>query len=112
MAAGEDWHQLIPAGEPSYDIADGVNVWPMLAHGAASPRHELVLEAHADESLVHGNAFIQGDWKILRFGSVIRNDENGWFPPPGQDANRTPYTLACGPPPARVDLEECTREYW
>ena len=24
--------------------------------------------------------------------------ENGWFPPPGQDPARTPYTLKCGAP--------------
>lgn len=113
MAAGEDWHNFIPAQEPPYLLGDGLNAWPMLSNSSApSPRTWVLLETHGAgvAQRVHGDALIAGDWKLIKWAQVMPQIENGWFAPPGQAPNTT-YTVKCGPPPARVDPNACSTNW-
>ena len=100
MAAGEDWTKHIPKDEPPYQLGDGVNNWPMLSSGGkpgSSARDWLLYETHPadDKGREHGDALVVGDMKIIKWGQTMPQDENGWYPPPGQDANSTTYLLPC-----------------
>lgn len=116
-ASGENWTSFIPPGEPAYLLGDGVDVWETLSTGAPSPRDWLVLETHppgaGQGDRVHGDAFILGDMKIVRWDAVNPQEENGWFPPPGQDPSKVLYKLACGrdgPPTTLPDPHQCSNE--
>ena len=99
---GGDWRKWIPASEPPYAPGDGVNNWPMLQAGGAkgsSARDWLLYETHPENTESnHGDAFVLGDFKIIRTSSTNPSDENGWHVPPGEDANATTYAIArrCG----------------
>ena len=72
----------------------------MLSGAGPSRRTEHLVETHtAKPHAVVDQALIVGRWKILRQATKINTAwelEQGWFPPPGQDPNRTQYSLACG----------------
>jgi hypothetical protein len=102
MASGQELEAFIPPGEPPYLLGDGLDVWDALRTGdqSRSARDWMLLETHprdADDR-VHGDAFIEGDWKILSW-TYSPEEENLWHPPPGQDPDTTPYLFSCGPPP-------------
>jgi arylsulfatase A-like enzyme len=103
MASGRNWTDFTPPNEPPYLLGDGLDVWDGLSTGDASlsPRDWLVLETHPRNATdrVHGDAFIKGDWKILRY-QYSPAEEAGWHPPPGQDPTQVVYQLGCPPPPA------------
>jgi hypothetical protein len=85
MAAGREWTDFISPSEPKYELGDGINLWPVLTGAVTdSPRQWLLLECHPDgQSIVHGNAFIYGDMKIVKLGDTHPQAENGNFPPTG-----------------------------
>eukprot|EP01047_Picozoa_sp_COSAG01_P088069 COSAG01_NODE_20547_length_948_cov_1.269729_2_plen_205_part_00 len=78
----------------------------MLSGAGPSRRTEHLVETHtAKPHAVVDQALTVGRWKILRQATKINTAwelEQGWVPPPGQDPNRTQYSLACGreAPPA------------
>ena len=101
------WRRLVPSTEPMFlpDLGDGIDNWAMLSGSSAvSRRTELLHECHADRRGL-GDALTVGDWKILRQNvkPLIFSNEEGWFPPPGQDPNTTTYALACGAEPPPID---------
>ena len=102
MASGRNWTDFVLPDEPPYLLGDGLDVWDGLSSGDASrsPRDWLVLETHPRNASdrVHGDAFIKGDMKILRY-QYSPDEEAGWHPPPGQDPSRVAYQLGCPPPP-------------
>ena len=116
MASGKDWRTFIPAEEPQYELGDGMDVWPLLSGAGPSPRQWLLYECHPNgSSLVHGNAFAFGSMKIIK-NPGNPHDENGNFPPPGQDPASVDYLLQCGgklPPRAgpAADPNQCSDEY-
>lgn len=116
MASGTNWTSFVPPTEPPYLPGDGLNVWPAISSGAASPRDWVLLEAHPPNTTgadrVHGDGLIVGQWKLLRWGAVMPQVENGWFPPPGQDPNTVNYTVQCGgSPPGKVDPNACGSDW-
>ena len=94
--SGADWTSFAPPGEPPYLPGDGLDAWATLANCSAV-RDWLLLETHPPGApdRVHGDGVIVGGMKLVRFGPTMPADENGWFPPPGQDPHTTHYTLAC-----------------
>ena len=95
---GADFRQFAPPGEPPYEAGDGVDVWATIASAGAAPaqRDWVLLETHANASyLTHGDGLIVGDMKLLEVGPRAPPEEDGWWPPDGQNANTTNYTLAC-----------------
>lgn len=122
MASGRPWTDFVPETEPAYQIGDGLNNWPLMS-GGDSARDWLLYEAHpideiSENSNFHGNAMVLGDMKIIRTGTVNPHDENGHFPPPGQDPASTSYLIMangrCGDRPPRVgpaNGTECSSEY-
>ena len=116
MASGRNWTDFIAADEPPYLLGDGLDVWDALSSGDASrsPRDWLLLETHPRNATdrVHGDAFIKGDWKILRW-QYSPDEENTWHPPPGQDPAAVSYSLGCPPPPAPPagnDTKQCSTD--
>lgn len=102
MSGSAEWQSFAPEGQPPFEEGDGLDLWPALAAGAPamSPRDWLLVETHPTDaqcgSRVHGDALLVGDWKLVRLDTQIsRPDENGWFPPPGQDPSSTPYMVRC-----------------
>lgn len=97
---GKDWKQFAPPGEPPFLPGDGLDLWATIASGGAapSPRDWVLLEAHATPAAVHGNALIVGDMKVITYGGENPADEDGWWPPPGENVSTTPYTVLCGAP--------------
>jgi hypothetical protein len=100
---GADFRAFAPPGEPPYADGDGLDVWATIAGAAAAPQRDwLLLEAHnggAAKALTHGDALVEwranGVLKYLLLGPEDPSDEDGWWPPDGEDPARTPYTLAC-----------------
>ena len=76
-------------------------MWASIASGGAtrSARDWVLLEAHSTPAAVHGNALIVGDLKVLTYGGEDPVDEDGWWPPPGEDVSATPYTVHCAASP-------------
>mmetsp|Transcript_7249 Transcript_7249/g.26662 ORF Transcript_7249/g.26662 Transcript_7249/m.26662 type:complete len:555 (+) Transcript_7249:100-1764(+) len=124
MASGGNWTDLLDPDDPPFLLGDGMDVWKFISGEAAtSPRQEVLHECNpldqtrywsredpsdpSDGSGYHGDALIVGDWKIVH---VELNAEPGWYPPPGQNPNRTSYSVACEPPPA-VNATQCMSEY-
>lgn len=113
-AAGFNWTDFIPANEPPYQYGDGMDVWQTLATGAPSPRDWLLLETHEPNAAdqCHGDALIVGDWKIIKTGPTNPPEEDGWFPPPGQDPASVNYEIKCGKiPAAQPNKNECADQY-
>jgi len=116
MASGRPWTDFIAPDEPPYLLGDGLDVWQGLATGDASqsPRDWLVLETHPRNAgdRVHGDAYIKGDFKILKY-QYSPSEENGWHPPPGQDPTQVSYQLGCPPPPANGNktAAQCSSEW-
>ncbi len=95
---GKDFKQFAPPGEPIYEDGDGLDVWATIASAGAAPvqRDWVLLETHSNASyLTHGDGIIVNDMKLLEVGPTAPSVEDGWFPPDGQNANATPYTLGC-----------------
>lgn len=114
MASGRDWHDFIPADEPPYQLGDGMDVWEGISSGTASPRDWLLLETHPEgaHDRVHGDALIVGDWKLLRWNNTMPPEEDGWFPPPGQDPATVSYRVDCGgTPPGSANPKECNDDW-
>ena len=44
---------------------------------------------------IHGDGLIIGDWKLISWD--YKNNEDGWFAPPGQNIATTPYLVHCNP---------------
>ena len=116
MASGRNWTDFVDADEPPYLLGDGLDVWDGLSSGDASrsPRDWLVLETHPHNASdrIHGDAFIKGDWKILRY-QYSPDEENAWHPPPGQDPTKVTYQLGCPPPPPNNNLSatQCSQAH-
>jgi hypothetical protein len=122
-AGGGNFTRWAPPGEPAYLPGDGLDVWATIASGGAtpSPRDWVLLEAHppGTAGLTHGDALLLADpsdgslYKVIANGPASTATEDGWWPPPGQDAATTPYTLRCdydgrGPRTgAATSLKEC-----
>ena len=113
---GADFTRWAPPGEPPYLRGDGLDVWASIASAGAapSPRSWVLLETHpgSDAGVVHGNGIIQGDWKYVNLGPSTKKDEDGWWPPPGQDASAVPYSVRCagsggGPATGAAPQKEC-----
>jgi arylsulfatase A-like enzyme len=70
MGKPDGWRELLPKGEPAYELGDGMDVWPMLSKdGTPSPRTEAIIETHPDmKMLVHGHALIVWPMKIIKVG--------------------------------------------
>jgi arylsulfatase B len=119
MASGRNWTDFVSPDEPPYLLGDGVNVWDTLASGAPSPRDWLLLETHPPNATdrIHGDGLTVGDWKLLKVGSemLAHADEDGWYPPPGEDPNTTNYSpIKCAPPPPgdnAPDPQECVKDW-
>lgn len=114
MASGRNWTEFIPPGEPPFALGDGLDAWDMLATGAPSPRDWLLFETHPPgaSDRVHGDALQVGDWKILKYGTVMPAEEDGWFPPPGQAPTTVRYTLGCPyPPPPKPTADACRTKF-
>eukprot|EP00439_Symbiodinium_sp_Y106_P020572 s380_g2.t1 len=112
-----------PRGEPGLILGDGIDVWDTFSKGL-EVRKEVLLEAHPEHHwqdrgsvycMIHGNALIVGDWKIIRFGRKAFNPkvEFGWVPPPGQEAASVDYQIACKleNQPSSVDYTECEYDF-
>jgi hypothetical protein len=116
---GKDFRDFAPPGEPRFLVGDGVDVWKSIASGGTAPlpRDWVLLECHTDSAAVHGSALIVGDLKLLQYGETAPVEEDGWFPPAGQDPAATPYTVRCtadGAPPrtGAADLSQCKTPAW
>ncbi len=115
MASGQNWTNYIAPDEPPYLLGDGMDVWDTIATGA-TVRDWVLLETHPPgaNNRVHGDALIVGDMKLIRWNSTMPQDENGWFPPPGQDPSKIIYKglpTPCGAPPKTVDPHECNSNF-
>jgi len=115
VASGRpDWlHKHIPDGEPPFLLGDGIDVWETISSGK-DVRTELIYECHrGSESLLHGNALVVGDWKILQVGEKNPTMEQGWVPPPGEDPDAVAYQLPCNrtQQPGRVLTGECFKAF-
>ncbi|KAJ9473776.1 putative sulfatase PB10D8.02c [Diplonema papillatum] len=104
-----DWlPTLIDAigGEPpaAPQPGDGMSVWSSVSTlNQTSPRSWLLYETHPNnfsDPVQHGHAFMEDDMKIVWTGATNPADEDGWFPPPGQDPSTVNYTVSCAPPPS------------
>ena len=110
---GGDWRQWAPPGEPPYLDGDGMDVWASIASGGATPpaRDWVLLETHSNATyLTHGDGLIVGDMKLVVLGPEAPAMEDGWWPPTGQNAAATTYSVACGPPHPRTgpaNLSQC-----
>eukprot|EP00041_Stephanoeca_diplocostata_P029466 m.870442 g.870442 ORF g.870442 m.870442 type:complete len:534 (-) comp23566_c0_seq8:1823-3424(-) len=121
MASGQNWANFVAKDEPPYQLGDGMDLWAVLSQGADSPRDWLLLECHPDPPQggtigEHGNALIVGDMKIIKLGQTHPEDENGNFPPPGQDPTKTEYLMKCNaaggvPRVGPASATECTDQY-
>lgn len=114
MASGQNWTNFIPPGEPPYLLGDGLNVWPTLSTGSPSPRDWLLLETHpaGASNRVHGDALIVDNMKILKYNVTNPQEENGWYPPPGQDPSKVTYLINCPPTPSKQpDPEQCHTKF-
>eukprot|EP00656_Telonema_subtile_P057873 TRINITY_DN9628_c0_g1_i2.p1 TRINITY_DN9628_c0_g1~~TRINITY_DN9628_c0_g1_i2.p1 ORF type:complete len:484 (-),score=81.37 TRINITY_DN9628_c0_g1_i2:172-1623(-) len=104
MASGSsDWSKWMSAEEAPYALGDGVDNWPMLQAGGvpgSSARDWLLYETHPQHELgrEHGDAFTEGDLKIIKTGDTNPQSENGWHPPPGEDPATVQYVIGarCG----------------
>ena len=98
---GQDFRKWAPPDEPPYEDGDGIDLWQTIASGGQGPaqRDWLLLETHANATyLTHGDALIVNGMKLLSLGPTAPSDENGWWPPDGQDSASTPYTVRCAGP--------------
>jgi len=99
---GGDFRQWAPPGEPPYQEGDGVDVWDTVTGAARAPQRKWVLlevGAGFPAPALHGHGLIVGDMKLVAVTNRSNNPlSDGWFPPPGQDVNATPYTTRCGAP--------------
>ena len=106
----ERW--VSPALTPALELGDGLDAWSCIATGAASPRTEVIHEAHptgvrdADDG--NGQAIRVGDYKLIY--------EKGpeWHGPPNDlwyesysDPHKYSHTIACGPPPNSSAPDYC-----
>ncbi len=97
---GADFRSFAPPGEPPYEDGDGVDVWASIL-GGPPQRDWLLLEAHAPaQPQIHGNGLVEwrgplGVLKYLQVGPEAPAEEDGWWPPDGQDPAATPYLLRC-----------------
>ena len=99
---GQDFRSFAPPGEPPYEEGDGLDVWATIT-GGAPQRDWILLEAHnngGQGGRVHGDALIEwrgaaGVLKYVLLGPEAPREEDGWWPPDGQDPEKTPYTVRC-----------------
>ena len=119
------WHERLhrqAAGEPPMQLGDGIDLWPYLSgHAPASPRTEIIHEAHAHNSTDgNGNALRVGEWKIVlrtggQWSSGSRFGPNdGWFGGKGSTDTVTGayavttgkddenWIVKCPPPPDNI----------
>ena len=99
---GEDFRKYAPPGEPAYELGDGIDVWATITGTAATPQREWVLletGPNFPAFPLHGHGLIMGEMKLI---SVTNRSNNaladGWFAPPGQAIDLTPYSTKCGLP--------------
>ena len=65
-ASWKDWHELVGKEEPRFQLGDGVDTFATLATGEASPRTEIIHEAHqAGHEDGNGQAIRVGDLKLI-----------------------------------------------
>ena len=79
------------------DAATKENDRSLLAYKAKRTSEHWALTKAAGR--VHGDAFILGDMKIIWWANTMPQDENGWFPPPGEDYTTVNYLLPCAKSP-------------
>ena len=111
---GADLREFAPPGEPPFLPGDGLDVWATITGAAPAPQRDWVLlEAHTSPGAVHGNALIWGGLKLLQYGGVAPADEDGWWPPPGEDPGSTQYTVRCaGPRVGAANASQCRAPAW
>jgi arylsulfatase A-like enzyme len=107
-----DWRELMDGSvDPPFILGDGVNVWGMLSSGEASPRDEVLLEAHPAGQKDDGNgqAIIVGDLKlILEKGPMWHGPPNDLWYASGSNPSLYNHTVDCGSPaPKSGPLPPC-----
>jgi arylsulfatase B len=120
MASGNKWTNYIPESEPPFLLGDGLDVWDTLSTGVKSPRDWILIETHPPGQYLarrflliqitaffvrwldsteryHGDSLIVDEWKIVKYVDTANNKiQDGWYVPPGEDANSGSYTVTCG----------------
>eukprot|EP01060_Flectonema_neradi_P022840 TRINITY_DN3105_c1_g1_i1.p1 TRINITY_DN3105_c1_g1~~TRINITY_DN3105_c1_g1_i1.p1 ORF type:complete len:494 (+),score=74.41 TRINITY_DN3105_c1_g1_i1:97-1578(+) len=105
--------EMIGGQPPQLETGDGMSVWSALKEFDTSPRNWILTEAHSDNTTEHGNALIYDGMKILIIGETNPTTERGWYPPPQQNVEKTPYTVKCSRPPKNMTdyYNQCTSSY-
>jgi len=125
-AGGEAWKSLMEFGggdgsgdgsDPPFQTGDGVNVWSMLSTGSASPRTEVIIEAHPTSTFSqspdgvkgtrmspgddgNGQAIIVGDLKLIwEKGPEWHGPPNDLWYDSGSNPGRYAHTVKCVQPP-------------
>lgn len=101
--------------EPPLELGDGVDAWSTLATGTASPRTEIIHEAHPTSPGMHGKD--DGNGQAIRVGDFKLIYEKGpeWHGPPNDlwydsfsEPHKYSHTVNCGgPPPANSSEDYC-----
>lgn len=125
-----DWRDIVDStvggsaseseSEPPLQLGDGLDAWKTLSTGAASPRTEIIHEAHPTGAGMHGKD--DGNGQALRMGDYKLILEKGphWHGPPNDfwyESNSDPllysHTVTCNPggkyipPPANTSTDYC-----
>jgi len=103
------WTVMTGHNEPEWQLGDGIDVWRSLATGSASPRTEIVHEAHSTSDDGIGQAIRIGDFKLI----VAKGPE--WHGPPndlwyesGSDPSNYSHVIDCGgPAPRETEADYC-----
>jgi arylsulfatase B len=98
----KNWMDYKPTSNPDFALGDGINQWKTVSEGVNSERDFILIETHPvgsttdDERSPRGDGLIVNDWKIVNMVDSDANDrQDGWFIPPGENANTTTYTERC-----------------
>lgn len=106
------------SAEPPFQLGDGLDCWAAISTGSASPRTEIIHEAHPTAAGMHGKD--DGNGQALRMGDMKLVFEKGpmWHGPPNDlwydsysEPEKYSHSITCGAsgntPPSNTTADYC-----
>lgn len=105
------WTSVLAEKEPPFQLGDGIDAWRSISTGSASPRTEIIHEAHnttgdgKDDG--NGQAIRVGDFKLIfEKGPMWHGPPNDLWYESGSDPSKYTHVIDCGGSPPKASAAD------